>query len=149
MRFEFVRGVCVGVHTSRAPSSAAWLAHCDNIRALQEPLRAVLIYTAGGGPDSGQRQALRTAMLGRPVPPTAIVTGSAVARGIITSLNWFRRDNHIACFAPDAFDEALRYLGCGQGSLVHREVVAVFTRIARELGVRLPMHCMPRPHVGP
>ncbi len=136
MRFRFALGYFVGVHTARAPSADAWTAHCADIERRRNETRGALVYTLGGGPDSKQREQLRSALHGLEAPPTAIMTASPLVRGIVTGLNWFFRDPGIAAFSHDDFNGALKYLS-KNGAVPTDQLLEVLVQLANEMGVSL------------
>lgn len=138
MRFRFIRGFFVGVHTAKNPTSEGWLAHCREVERLRWETRGVLVYTEGGGPNSTQRQQLRSVLHGQVAPPTAILTASPVARGIVIGLNWFFRSERIAAFAPDRLDAAFEYLMQAGAVVPHDEIRYGLALMADELGISTP-----------
>ncbi|NUP09682.1 MAG: hypothetical protein HOW73_26860 [Polyangiaceae bacterium] len=106
MRFEQFGDTVAMVHTADAPSDTEWDAMLAFLRT-HWPAR-VLVFTEGGGPTTLQRGRLNDA-LGKDVMSTAVVTSSAVVRGIVTALSWFNPG--IKTFSPDGAAAALRYLG--------------------------------------
>jgi hypothetical protein len=137
MRFSYVDRVFVGVHTAKNPRPAEWSAHCASIERLRNETRGCLVYTLGGGPSSKQREEMRVAFHEQPAPPTAIMTSSALVRGIITSLNWFLADK-IAAFEPAELAAALQYLERGTGALDRDKLVSTLVSLADELALKLP-----------
>jgi hypothetical protein len=65
------------------------------------------VVTAGGAPSAMQRRGLTDAFGGRPCQ-TAIITGDAVSRGVVTAISWFNPS--IRGFAPSAMRAAEDYL---------------------------------------
>jgi hypothetical protein len=137
MGFRFVHGFFVGVSTPENPSSEAWQAHCVEVARVRDNLRGALIYTEGGGPNSKQRQALRDVHHQVEIPPTAILTASAVARCIMTGLNWFFPNSRLMAFAPGDVKKALDYLAQA-GELPRDDLVNALISLAEELSVKLP-----------
>jgi hypothetical protein len=97
----------VAAHGRSSPSDDEWQAYLrDNERWMSE-LVGALIYTAGGGPNSAQRRALRE-MFARTGPVsvrTAVVSGDLLVRGITNAINLF--NPHIRTFKPEALDAAI------------------------------------------
>ena len=94
----------VGVAT---PSDSSWKQY---VRALQRAiprLERSMVVPRPAGLTARQREEIRRLIGSR---PTAVVTGSLVNRCIITSLSWFKVPIH--AFAPGAYRDALRWLGC-------------------------------------
>jgi hypothetical protein len=67
------------------------------------------VFTDGGAPNSSQRRIVNEILAGRPPIPAAVVSNSALARGVITALSWF--NPKIKAFAPDEVIDAYHYLG--------------------------------------
>jgi len=113
MLFKLVDGVLVGIHTHVAPSAQEWRTHCQWIEQIRFEVRAVLVFTQGGGPTSAQRSEMRAAMHELSPPPTAILTHSAIARGIVTAFNWIFGGQQYAAFEPQLLQSALRFIERG------------------------------------
>jgi hypothetical protein len=117
-RLDSGMDVLYSVQSRATPSDAEWegyLAHCTEFLDGQPDVSkmAVLVVSDGGGPDARQRKALIErfqARLGGPDhwPRTAVVTGSIVARGIVTAICWFRKD--MDCFGPQNVDDLFAFL---------------------------------------
>lgn len=137
-RFDYVQGIFVGVHGTAAPDAAGWKAHCERLGAAKFETRGVIVFTLGGGPDSKQREQLRLATEGAPVPPVAILTPSALVRGIITSLNWFMGGQAIAAFAPSDLEGALVFLAARGHVPDRKAIVGALRGCAAEVKVALP-----------
>lgn len=138
MLFSFVDGVFVGVHTKDAPSAQDWRKHCLEIERRRNETRGVLVFTLGGGPSSKQREQMRDALHELKPPPTAILTGSGLVRGIVTALNWFFGGQQIAAFEPDRLHDALHYLEKNGASASQAQIQATLSQLAATLGVELP-----------
>jgi hypothetical protein len=108
LRYELVGTLLVLVHGPRSPSDIDW---DDYTRALgASPVTGVLVATDGAGPDGRQRAILNDLVKQRGGSfPTAVVTGSLVARGIVTALGWF--NPKLRAFAPAALAHALAHVG--------------------------------------
>lgn len=138
MAFRYVDRVAVMVHTAAAPDAAAWRAWCAAIPRIRMEGRGVLVFTAGGAPNSKQREEMRVALGDVPAPPVAIMTGSSpLVRNIITSLNWFF-GHKLAAFAQDDLDGALRYLTHADYTPPRALLVQTLGELAHGLGVQLP-----------
>lgn len=139
MRVKLVHQVIVGVHTAQNPAKHEWDRYCLLLESARKDLRALLFYTEGGGPSSAQRQQLRDAMHDTPAPPSAVLTDSVWARGIITSLNWFLQ-TPIGAFEPENLHDALEHLALPYGPQERDDIVECLFALAREIGVRLPLY---------
>jgi hypothetical protein len=100
----------VVVHGTTHPSDADWEIYLGALRRYAGVMEAQLVVTDGGSPNSAQRRASLEFARGRPVPPTAVVTSSVLARGAVTALSWFMKDR-IRAFRPHEFDEACAFIG--------------------------------------
>ena len=67
-----------------------------------------LVVSYGGRPDGEQRKLLAEMLKGR-AAPTAIMTGSGVARAAVLAMSFFNRQ--MKAFAMEDFDGACSYLG--------------------------------------
>lgn len=108
MSYELVGSIFVVVHTSQPPSDEEWTRYLESFRPHRDEVAGILVYTLGGGPSAKQRGALVTVFGDRP-PPTAVLTSSAIARGMVTALAWLK-GNFIQAFKPDELAAALSYL---------------------------------------
>ena len=139
MQFKLVRQVLVGVHTVSNPTRQEWDQQCVLIENTRNEVRAVLIYTDGGGPSSSQRKQMRNALHDTPAPPTAILTESPWVRGIITSVKWFL-SGPIAAFEPADLNGALDHLRLPFDPSERSAIVNTLTALAGELRVTLPQY---------
>jgi hypothetical protein len=104
-----VLGDVVLSYTSRSsPSDAEWDEYVVAVKSVDGDRRRALVVTDGGGPSASQRKKLYEAV-GPKQQPTAIVTGSVVARGISTAMSWF--NPALRVFSPHQLKEALAHLG--------------------------------------
>lgn len=136
MLYRFQDGILVMMSTSKTPSDEEWTRHCQDLTRERPHLRGVLVYTAGGGPTSKQREQLRVAV-GASLPPTAIMTDSAMVRGIITSINWFL-NNPLTAFPHRDLEGALRHVASGGAVFDPAKVMGTLRMFAKELSVTLP-----------
>lgn len=99
--------VAIAVHTEQAPSDGEWDGWIE-LCAKESPHRlGFLVFSDGGGPSSVQRSKLsRIPELKR--IPSAVVTSSAVGRGIVTAVSWL--GTKVRAFAPVNVRDALDYL---------------------------------------
>jgi hypothetical protein len=107
--YKIANELALLVHGDDAPSDHDWGAYVDALDRHHGRLSSVLVLADGPGPNAAQRARLNALVerAGRPVP-TAVVTHSAVARGIVTVLHWFNPG--IRAFAPEELAKALDYL---------------------------------------
>lgn len=83
--------------------------HVAEAVAMASSVRAVLVFADGldaAGPDAGQRKKMARAGLLR--VPTAVVTESVLARGVMTAVGWLGAP--IRGFAPDHLFQAFEHL---------------------------------------
>lgn len=135
--YEYVQGVFVCVNGTAPPSDEEWEAHCQDVERERNTIRGCLIYTAGGGPSSGQRQTLRDAFHETAMPPMSILTNSAAVRGIMTAISWFAGDR-LKAFDPSDLNGALRHLEQGGAKTERAAVVHALGQLARRLSLQLP-----------
>ena len=108
-------GLVVTVHHStRSPSEADWAANLDTLANAMRDFRRVrqITFTDGEGPNAGQRQlaaqkAKDSGAIG--VYKCAVVSSSAVTRGIMTALGWLGLPG-LKPFSPRELLEALLFL---------------------------------------
>jgi hypothetical protein len=98
-------------HSEKPPVDAEWDEYLKFLVESKHPSARLLVLTQGGGPSAAQRGRLRTVLEHYPKKklPTAILTGSVVARGIVTAISWF--DQSIEAFPPQQLGAAIKYLG--------------------------------------
>ena len=107
-----VGGIFVLVGNSTTPSQAEWDTYMAQLKLAIEaregkPL-GLVVFTAGGTPDSGMRLQLRQT-IGTSVVRTAIVTESMVVRSVVGIISIFI--NHTRPFAPLDWRSALEHVG--------------------------------------
>ena len=91
-----------------------------------------LVLTAGGGPNTKQRQTIRDLLRDTPVP-AAVVSDAPLVRGIVTALSWFNSAIRSFPFNQGAgLRDALKYLGI-EGPMADR-VVREVAEMQREVG---------------
>jgi hypothetical protein len=113
--------ILVVVHDATHPSDSDWQIYLDALRAYQDVIAAQLIVTDGGSPNAAQRRASLEYARGRPVPATAVISGSVLVRGVVSALSWFMKDR-IRAFARDEFDEACTFVGASDECARLRDV---------------------------
>lgn len=106
-------GIMVQVHND-APGRESFTAMVAAMQAELPAIRGVLIIAArAGGPSAAQRS--EVAELANGFPPefrgTALLTGSAFVRGIVTAINWLtRKPVPTRSFSETDVDGALDFL---------------------------------------
>lgn len=120
MAYDVVGDLIITVHTESAPSDAEWKGY---VEALREVVRTTadyarlrnIVFSDGGAPNSLQRKVVNDIIAGRDPIPVALVSGSALARGVVTALAWF--NPKIKAFPPQEADEAYRHLGFSRAQI--------------------------------
>jgi hypothetical protein len=134
MAWSTVDDLFLVVHDEHAPADLEWHAWLREYGASLTSVRALIIYSTGGAPTTGQRKAL-LAVLGRFVksPTTVVLTSSALVRGVVTAVSWFVREGLRARpFALDDEDRAFAFLAIDAGTAAR--VRAEKNRLADTLG---------------
>jgi hypothetical protein len=125
--YEMVGRVVVWVGTAVAPAQAEWDAYLAAVRTHVKlfPLPLSFVYTQGAGPTAMQRKQLTATI------PTktrvAVITRSAMERGIVTALSWFVPE--FKSFAPGEEVASFDHLG-----LTAHERASVSACVARLRG---------------
>ncbi len=101
---EIVSGTMLLVHAPKAPANDDWNAYIEELSS--DKVERLLVFTDGVGPNAAQRDRMHK-RLSRDFP-TAVVTPSLIARGIVTAISWLGRE--IRAFRPDELDDAIEYL---------------------------------------
>ena len=106
--------VCIYISAKRPPSDADWNAYLAWLRengkpSVTRPELLSLVYDRSPGPNASQRKQLNDSTVGWKMR-VAVLSPSTVARGIVTAMNWFKKDAYEA-FPPDDFERALTFLG--------------------------------------
>ena len=112
--YTIFEGYFVSYHTAAPPSDDEWHEQLKDIAGRLKDLRGVLVVTDGGGPNVVQRRQLAELFEGR-VLPVAVVTDSAVARGILVALSWLGLKQR--AFSQADVGKALEFL-CISGPLL-------------------------------
>jgi len=112
MGFKIVGTLHVIVVGQKDPSVADWAEymkalHAEEKKGIDVTMMRTLVFSDGGGPNSTMRKQASDLLKGR-ATPLAIVTGSAMMRGIITALSWFNPEAR--AFSPSNVGEALQFL---------------------------------------
>lgn len=116
----------VVVHGKSSPSPLEWSRFLNDNRSLRD-LR-VLVCTYGGGPDGKQRRELMEDAFYGSVP-TVIMTNSVIARGIVTTLNWFNPNMRAVPLHADAMAHGLLGLDASEAT----RAVELREKLEREL----------------
>jgi hypothetical protein len=95
------------------PNDKEWTAYTQALGALADQARQtkkpffVLVFADAGAPSAAQREQAVKAGAGPP-SRTALISTSAVARGVITVFSWFNLS--MKSFAPKEIEKALAFL---------------------------------------
>jgi hypothetical protein len=85
-----VGDVLVIAHDAQPPAQEEWARYCELISRYLPTLSAQFVLAEGPGPNATQRQqSLNRGAQGAVIPPTVVLTRSAMVRGIVTLFNWF------------------------------------------------------------
>lgn len=106
-----VNNLYVVVHNEAPPGPEEWKAYVDAM-ALEAPrMRALIVHSYGGGPNTVQRQYVADMWkrVGKN-PPIAVISSSRTTRGVVTALNWVL-SQEIKAFPIGAEERAFEYLG--------------------------------------
>jgi len=91
--------------SEQPPPLAPWAEYLDRIVTRLTQIERCLIVPSRGGLSAQQREQVRR-LIGK--RPTAVLTDSALNRGVITSLTWFGLPIH--AFLPGEYRAALSWL---------------------------------------
>ena len=135
---KVVGSLGISIHTPDNPSNEEWdemvkcVKQCKDLSTFRG-----ISFTDGGSPSPAQRKKTNDVLAGR-VVPTAVVTSSSLARGVVTAMSWF--NPMLKVFPPDKLDDALRYLQVRDSEykvikLEIRELVSLFGKNQRILSI--------------
>jgi hypothetical protein len=110
-------------HSHHAPTDACWDAWIEC--SLSQHHRAVLVSSHGGGPTPHQRRQLaeRRSQAGAGTETVALLSESALLRGVLTAMAWIT-GNSVKAFAPNELATALAWLGLTERSAEAKTVIA-------------------------
>jgi hypothetical protein len=109
----------VVVHSACSPTNLEWQRYMiDVVSRTVPPDARVVVLSRGGSPDGYQRQALVTALGGRP-KPVALLTASVIARTTIAAMRLFNPT--MKAFTTSDLEGAGEFLGL---TVAERERVA-------------------------
>jgi hypothetical protein len=134
MAWSVVGSVLVVVHDERAPDDDEWALWVREYEDRSTQVRAMLIYSTGGGPSSPQRKKLLDIITRLPrVPSAFMMTSSAAVRGIVTAMSWFLPPAQRAkTFRLDEFDRVFGLMALDAPA--RRQVQAEIERLGGSLG---------------
>ena len=137
MSYHFVSPIYLVIHAPTPPSQDEWSAYLQDMETVADQIRGIVVTSVGGssGPNARQRQ--EAAELwekhGGP-PPIAVVTESAVQRGIVTAFNWFF-SKPMRVFSPKQASAAFEYVHAPPQ--VCQDLRFEVLKFARELGIAI------------
>jgi len=129
--FKRIGDIILAVYSDQPPSDEEWNAYVAALVAAYKATSGTkgvvrsLVVTDGGGPNAIQRKRCFEAVeqfQNWTKSPAAVISASAVARGIVTVLSWFNIG--IKVFSPNQTEEAFTFLGFSKQecSLVRTEI---------------------------
>jgi hypothetical protein len=103
--------VNVVVHGTRSPTDLEWATYLNETREIsQRPDFCLIVLSRGGSPDGKQRALLTSSIpKGARKPPVALLTDSALVRGVIAAFGLF--NPLMKAFPTRDLDAAALYLG--------------------------------------
>jgi hypothetical protein len=99
------------VHNAKAPKQSEWAAYVEDLRRLPLEQACQIVLTTGGAPSASQRKDITDLTTGRQ-HRVAVVTPSAMVRGVVTALNWF--NPKVQAFPPERARAAFDYLAVNE-----------------------------------
>jgi hypothetical protein len=135
MGFRREGRVLVILHGRHSPSDLEWATFLKEMQTYgpRQQLR-VVTYSYGGGPDGKQRKTatdLNKDPARHDYVMVALLTSSAIMRGMGAALSWFLRNMKV--FGLDADAEAFKFLGLSPAESTF--ALATRRQLERELGV--------------
>jgi hypothetical protein len=99
-------------------------------KPADERVNGYLIVTDGGGPTSAQRAEVSEYWQGKEAPKFAVVSDSALVRGIVTALQWLKLSKMTA-FRSANIDSAIAHVGIPESE--HHAVLQTVLEMRSEL----------------
>jgi ferredoxin-NADP reductase len=110
MVYKVVKNAHVVVHTVEPPSDAEWQLYFEHLGRHLPAIEAIVVMTAGGGPDGKQRDYADRFWLNKQHKPNiAVITPSPFIRAVTGALGWLIGDR-IKTFAERDFEGAFSYV---------------------------------------
>jgi hypothetical protein len=129
MVFAWVGNVLIAVHGTDAPSEEEWRPYCASLKASRDLARVrTLAVTHSGAPTAAQRREMNDLLGGRP-GLGAVLSTSAMVRGVVTAFSWF--NPQIKAFSPAEQNEAFKHLKLTPPEIT--EVTRTISRLEAEL----------------
>ncbi len=129
-----VGDVCLYISAKRPPLESDWEEYLKWIAVAAKPSTlkpevVSLVYERSAGPTPTQRKNLNDVTSGWKLR-VAVMTPSALVRGMVTAMNWFKKDSYEA-FPLEQLDQALTYLKTPEGLML--EVRSTVYGLTKEL----------------
>lgn len=121
----------LGVYGEHDPTPEDGVECLRILRGLDLARIRILIYSKGGVPTPTQRKEMNELVKGLDIP-VAVLSGSRIARGVVTALSWF--NHNMKPFAPDDELDAFEYLEIPVE--LHDSVSQELHRLVEEVGQR-------------
>jgi hypothetical protein len=131
MAYDIVGTTMVCIHAPGPIAEGDWQTFLDRYVLAAFTGCLVLVDAGSAGPDAGQRARLAACMRGREAPPVAVVTQSAVHRGIVKVIGWLQKSNHMTAFHPSRLAEAMDFarVAAADRAAIHRFIETEVARI--------------------
>lgn len=129
MAYCSINNTAIAVHTPSPPSDEDFEGWLDEIARCRAKT-IIVVAGASPGPNTLQRKTMiaRIKDAGL-VPATAVLTSSAIARGVVTAVNWFNA-YPVRGFATEDIAGAMKFL---ELNLSETEVRGLIERLRGEL----------------
>lgn len=132
MAVEMFERSLLAVHGPNPVGSEEWTRYVVDSNAAGVVGVLVVVDVGYPGPTPMQRgQANAAAKQHARFPPIAVVTGSALHRGIVTVFSWMQKGNVVA-YAPSRLSAAMTFAGIG--TVEHGRALSRVHELARRVG---------------
>jgi hypothetical protein len=101
--------VAILIHNGRTFAPRDWRSILEFAQRADLPDLRILSFTTGTANLSAAQRAELLAATGGRMPAAAVFTSSAIARGVVTALSWFKPG--VKAFPPHEMEQAMRFLG--------------------------------------
>ncbi len=125
---EFADDLVILCHSAAPLSDLDWTRFTDYLHERVTRTGGIphsLVWTEGGGPNAKQRLQAKERVLSFErdgASRTAVLTRSAVVRGMVTAMAWLgRKDGKFRTFAPSQLPQALQFLGVRHDPVILEE----------------------------
>jgi len=132
MVVEMFESCLLAVHGPEPAAAEDWTRYVVDSNAAAVAGVLVVVDAGYPGPTAMQRaQANAAARQHGRYPPIAVVTGSAMHRGIVTVFSWMQKGNVVA-YAPSRLSQAMTFAKIG--TLSHGKALSRVHELARRVG---------------